>query len=93
MEQDESFAQILGPGGSVIDSTPQVGGAPVLDPDEIVPATTGPVFVDRSSAPGVEGAVRMLVAPVDVGGRKVVAVVGSRWAIATRRSTTSRGCC
>ena len=77
VEQDESFAQILGPGGSVIDSTPQVGGAPVLDPDQIVPATTGPMFIDRSSVPGVEGAVRMLAAPVDVGGRTVVAVVGS----------------
>ena len=77
MEQDESFAQILGPGGAVRDSTPQLGGTAVLDPSEVVQATTGPMFVHRDSVPGIEGAVRMLAAPVDVGGRTWVAVVGA----------------
>jgi signal transduction histidine kinase len=76
VEQDESFAQILGP-NSVRDSTPQLGDTAALSPAEIVRASTGPMFVDRDSLPGLEGAVRMLAAPVDVGGRTLVAVVGS----------------
>jgi two-component system, OmpR family, sensor kinase len=77
VEQEESFAQILGPNGRIVDSTPQLGDTAVLDPAQIARASSGPIFSEREALPGIEGAVRMLAAPVNTGDRTVVAVVGS----------------
>jgi signal transduction histidine kinase len=77
VEQDESFAQLLAPNGNVVDSTPQVAGTAVLERSQAEAAMGGASFSERSSLPGIEGEVRMLAAPVDVGGRTLIAIVGS----------------
>ena len=48
----------------------------MLDRGELRAAATGPTFIERASLPGIEGQVRMLAAPVDVGGGTVI--VGRR---------------
>ncbi len=77
IEAEESFAQVLAADGTVIDSTPQLDGQPVLTPAEVERALAGATFFERESLPGVEGSARLLATPVDVGGETVVAVVGA----------------
>ena len=77
IEAEESFAQVLDPDGTVVDSTPQLSGQAVLEPDEVERALDGPEFVERDSLPGVEGRARLLALPVDAGDETFVAVVGS----------------
>jgi heavy metal sensor kinase len=77
IERDESFAQVLSPSGRVIDSTPQLGREPVLDPADLERAVGEPVLVERDGVPGVEGTARLLAAPAERGGQTAVVVVGS----------------
>jgi len=77
VEQDESFAEIVSANGRVLDSTPQLDGTLVLDPEQLARATESATFVDRSGVPGIEGDARLLAAPAELDGRPVVAVVGS----------------
>jgi heavy metal sensor kinase len=77
IEQDESFAEVLAPNGRVIDATPQLNGQPVLDSTQLEEATEGPTFFTGDPPPGLESTVRVLAAPVDAGGERVVVVVGS----------------
>ena len=65
-ESDESFAQVLGPGGEVRDATRGVGASPLLTPDELDRARRETVVVEY------EG-VRLLATPVD----KLVVVAGA----------------
>lgn len=77
IESDESFAQILSPGGRLIDSSPQVAKRPVLKPSELARAAAGPAFFDRSHLSGIGGSVRLLAAPVRTANGTVVTIVGS----------------
>jgi two-component system OmpR family sensor kinase len=77
IEAEESFAQVLDADGAVVDSTPQLRGQPVLDRAEVERALAAPVLLERDGLPGIEGRARLLATPVEVGGSKVVAVVGS----------------
>ena len=66
-ESDESFAQVLGPGGEVRDATPGVGASPLLRPDELGACTAA-----RRSVVEREG-IRLLATPVD----ELVVVAGA----------------
>jgi signal transduction histidine kinase len=77
VEQDESFAQILSPDGRIVDSTAQLGGASVLDADELDRAAQAPTFIDDSDVPGIEGDARLLATPVETGDGNLIVVVGS----------------
>jgi two-component system, OmpR family, sensor kinase len=77
IESDESFAQVLTPDGRVVDSTPQLGGEPVLSQAELERALAGPVFFEHETAPGLEGDVRLLAAPVETDDETLVVAVGS----------------
>jgi signal transduction histidine kinase len=57
-ESDESFAQVLGPGGEVRDATPGIDAEPLLRPDELDRARRGTVVVER-------GGMRLLATPVN----------------------------
>ena len=57
-ESDESFAQVLGPGGRVRDATPGLGASPLLRPDEVARARRETVVVERQG-------MRLLATPVD----------------------------
>jgi two-component system, OmpR family, sensor kinase len=64
-ESEETFAQVLGPGGNVVDSTPPFGGAPLLTAEQIQAARRGTVRVDRVDVRGLEEEqARLLAAPV-----------------------------
>jgi len=77
IESEESFAQVLTPGGKVVDSTPQLQGQAVLGAADLRELPPGPAFFERDGLPGVEGQARLLAAPVDAHGRRLIAVVGS----------------
>ena len=70
----ESFAQVIGPGGEVIDGTTR---ELALSADELRRARREAVFADRGPFSGVDDAVRMLARPVERGGRELVVVVGA----------------
>jgi two-component system OmpR family sensor kinase len=58
-----SFAQVLGPRGIVLETSPAVGGSPAV-PAAMLPRTRGPTYIDRV-VPGIKGTARILVVPQD----------------------------
>lgn len=76
-EQDESFAQVLGPAGEVVDATRPLGGQPPLTAVQLARARRAPLLVDRGPLPGLEGDVRVLARPIERGGRTLLVVVGA----------------
>lgn len=77
IDLDESFAQILTPGGEVVAATPQLDDAVLLDSAELAGAANGPIVSERDSLSGLDGAVRFLAVPVDAPGRPLIAIVGA----------------
>jgi two-component system, OmpR family, sensor kinase len=77
IDQDESFAQVLTSDGRVVDSTLQLRGQAVLEGPDLERAAAGPTFVEVDQLPGIEGPSRLLAAPVDAQGQRLIAVVGS----------------
>src|SRR4051794_29031247 len=69
----EPFAQVLGPDGSVIQSSTGAGNVPLLGPHTRARALADTVIVERRRQ-GVD--LRLLARPVDVSGRPAVLVVG-----------------
>jgi signal transduction histidine kinase len=76
-DRRESFAQILALDGDVLDSSPPLPEQPLLTPAEIGVAEGERVTLERSSAPGIEGRVRLLAVPVEGPGGEAIVVVGS----------------
>jgi heavy metal sensor kinase len=77
LEQEDTLAQVLEPGGEVVDSTAQLGGEPVLTSEQLGEASTGSRFFDVGRLPGLEGETRVFAAPVEVGDEPRVVAVGS----------------
>lgn len=78
VEAGESFAQLLAPGGRVLDSTASVRGAPLLPASALADARGGPAFFDRDSVRGLNEPARLLATPVTrAGGERAVLVVGA----------------
>jgi two-component system, OmpR family, sensor kinase len=77
IEPGESFAQLLGPGGQVLDASPGLRGRALLDGAERRAAMRTPRFVDLPQIPGLDEGVRLLAAPVRRGGRRLLLVVGA----------------
>jgi signal transduction histidine kinase len=67
-DPDEAFSQVLGPSGEILESSPEVAGAPLVGPAEL--HQRGPVFVNRTAA-GLEDPARLLIVPI-AGGRSVI---------------------
>lgn len=76
-EQGESFAQVLDGSGRIIDTTPQLGGRPLLSPTELSRAFAGTITLERERLPGVSGPARLLATPVAAQDTRLVVVVGS----------------
>ena len=70
----ETFAQVLRPSGSVVDSS-QTVGSPLFTPEELA-GVQRPMFFDRS-VPGVKKTARLLVAPAGDGANRLFVVVGT----------------
>jgi len=72
---DESLAQVIGPGGTVLYSSEGLGRRTLLGADELARARRGPVFIDRDSVAGFDERVRLLARPTD---NRVVVVGATR---------------
>lgn len=77
IEHGESFAELLGPGGQVLDATPTIGAHRLLTDGELGRAARRPTFVNRPSVPGLDEPARMLAVPLERRGRRLVLVVGA----------------
>ncbi|HEV7863271.1 MAG TPA: ATP-binding protein [Acidimicrobiia bacterium] len=77
IRQEEAFAQILGPGATVIDSSAPTPAA--LSPAEVAEASQHDLFVDRRlpHTPALGRRARLLAHPVETNGRTLVVVVGA----------------
>jgi signal transduction histidine kinase len=75
VERGESFAELIGTAGSVLDATPPIDGAVLLTPEQLSAARDERIFVNRSSVPGLDEPARMLAVPVS---RGVLVVGGTR---------------
>jgi two-component system OmpR family sensor kinase len=75
--RSESFAEVLGPGGTVVDSSPALGARSLLGGAELRRAQRGPLILDRGPLPGLDGSSRLLAAPVSGGSPSRVVVVGT----------------
>jgi two-component system, OmpR family, sensor kinase len=67
---DETFAQVLDPNGTIVDATPQVRGRPLLEAAELRTAAQQVVKLERGGA-------RLLATPVDAQLGTFVVVVGA----------------
>jgi signal transduction histidine kinase len=75
LEDDrESFAQVIGPRGEVIDGTTP---RRALSPDQLSRARRAQLFADRGPLGDVDDAVRMLARPIERDGTELVVVVGT----------------
>jgi signal transduction histidine kinase len=73
----ERFAQILTPGGRVLDETSPQLSRPLLGPAERMRAATRPAFIDRVGVAGLAGGARLLAVPVQAQGQSLLVVVGA----------------
>jgi signal transduction histidine kinase len=73
VERGESFAQLLGRTGRVIDATLPLGKSPLLTPAELRAALHRPVYATRPQVVGLNEPARLLAMPV----RRGVLVVGA----------------
>ncbi len=64
-DEDETFVQVLRPDGDLAYSTAAAGDRSLLTPAEIPPEGNDPREIERASFPGLDGGVRLLVAPPD----------------------------
>ena len=83
VERGEAYAQLLGPGGQVLDATPALSRHAVLGPARLRAARRGTIFANVPALPGLNEPSRLLATPVVRGGRRLVLVVG-----ATRENRT-----
>jgi len=77
VDQEESFAQVLDPGGAVLDGTPQLRRTRLLSPGEVRRASAGAVLIDGSYPFEDRDPIRMLLRPVQADGRRLVVLVGT----------------
>ena len=77
VDQEESFAQVLAPSGSVVDATPQLRRTRLLTPAEVRRALAGVVTVDGAYPFEDRDPIRMLLRPVRANGRRLVVMVGT----------------
>lgn len=76
IEDDESVAQVLRPGGAVVASTPGIAG-PLVDDALLRRGLERTVLADRADDGLVDESLRVLVTPGRLGGERVAVVVGA----------------
>lgn len=77
VEPGESFAELIGARGQVLDAAAPLSKSRLLTDTELARARAGRVFVDRSSVPGLDEPARMLAIPITASGNRLVLVVGA----------------
>ncbi len=73
----QSFAEVLTPGGRVVDSSPAVRGVDLLTAEERRAAARTPIFVERGPLPGLDEGSRLLAAPVKTPEGERIILVGA----------------
>jgi signal transduction histidine kinase len=73
---DETIAQVLTPGGRVLDATRTLSRTSVLTPAQLRQAQRRPTFVDRPVLAATDEQLRLLARAVNVGGAPRIIVVG-----------------
>ena len=73
----ESFAEVIGPTGNVLDSTLSIGNRDLLSPAERREAARGALFLDRGPLPGLDSESRLLAVPVGGRGPQRIVIVGT----------------
>ena len=73
----DSFAEVLDPNGTVIDSSLTIGGEDLLSAEQLRAAADGPVFIDRGPLPGLDEGSRLLAVPVTTAVGERIVVVGA----------------
>ena len=73
----EGFAEVLTTSGRIVASSPTIGEAVLLDPDQLRAAAAGQLFVDRGRLPGLDEGSRLLAVPVKAHAGERVVVVGA----------------
>ncbi len=76
VDADESFAQVIGADGTVIDATPDAG-VPLLTGEQLARARQGQITVDREGDDRFDESARLRAAPVRAEGEPRVLVVGA----------------
>jgi len=77
VETEDSFAQVLGTGGELLQGTARVRDEPLLSAQEVARARASALSLARSEGPVERGdPVRLLAVPAVADGREVVLVVG-----------------
>ena len=74
-ESGETYAQVLGPNGTVLDTTLRAGRRPLLSAAELAAADRAPVVADRETD-GDETSVRLYARPVRTGHGELIVVIG-----------------
>jgi two-component system, OmpR family, sensor kinase len=77
VEQEENIAQLLHPDGTILDSTPGVGGHWLLTGSQLARAAQATIMVDRPPLPHSDEPLRLLATPIHAQGAPVVVVVGA----------------
>ena len=75
VEHGESFAELVGRDGRVLDATPPIGSRLLLSAGQLAAARDKRIFINRSSVPGLDEPARLLALPV---ARGVLVVGGTR---------------
>lgn len=76
-DPEDSFAQVIGPGGELIESTSQALPESVLDAEALAAAGDAEVGTDVGQLPGVDGDARLLARAVELDGERYVVVAGA----------------
>jgi two-component system, OmpR family, sensor kinase len=77
LEREESFTQVLGENGRLLDAAPSSLGRPLLSRDDLARAREKSLFVDRPASGELDDPARVFATAVDTGGERLVIVVGS----------------
>jgi two-component system OmpR family sensor kinase len=77
VERGESYAQVLGPDGRVLDATRPLGRSPLLSRSELRRAESHRIYLDKPSVPGLIEGSRLLATAATRRGRRIVLVVGA----------------
>ena len=77
VERGESYAQLVAPGGRVLEATSPLGPSRLLDANQVRVAVETPTYLDKTSVRGLNEPSRILATAVRRGGRREVLVVGA----------------
>ena len=73
----ESFAQVTGSDGKILDASPTLRGQQLLTREELAQATSQTIVTERSQVAGLDEPARVLATPITRRGERLVLAVGT----------------